>query len=85
MQKNIHPKIKFQRDIVYIRQMLRDAEIAIQMHDWSETKTILQEVGATAVGLEMLAYENKLNIKDAQFMESWEIDDIVAAREEVAS
>lgn len=81
MTQSIHKKKHFKKDFTYIRQMLRCAEDMMDANDWSEVEAIMQAISGVAAGLEGDASENAIGIKDARYMNRWEIDEILESRE----
>lgn len=81
MARSIHPKSRFKSDMTYIRTCLSQAADSMDRADWSNLQLIFQEISGIACNLEALAIENRLEIKDAQFMDEWEIKQILEARE----
>ena len=87
MSKTQFPKAGFKRDAAYIRLVLQQMQTYLDRNDWEGVRLSFQEIGAVASVREGDAFENGLNIADARHMDQWEIDDLLARREdeEVAS
>lgn len=81
MARSIHTKKDIKRDMTYIRSCLAQAADSMDRSNWLEAKTIFMEISAVASHLEALAMENDVEIEGAQFLEGWQVNEILQARE----
>ena len=76
-----HPRSDFKHGMKYMRNLMRLIDDAIKIDDWKEVLELSNDLSASAATLHGDAYGNYHGIRDAAFMDDYQIQQIKANRE----